>query len=666
MLCAHPGFYREVGAGWSSDLNNREGNFSTMINQLKISTRLLGGVALLLILAVGLIVPLVLWSINSVALKAEERQLQNLFRVFQAEVEGEALRAQALAALVAEMPDVRRALAENDREGLLALMLPVFQGLAEDYSVVQFNFHQPPATSFLRLHQPELYDDDLSASHAAVVVANRERKAVQGLEAVDSDIVARGLVPVSYDSLHVGTVEFVLSLGAPLMLQFSEHFDALAVLHLPGSNAGFTSLAGTIDGEMRFAVEDLATVMAGEIKFKRLRHQGRPIAAYLHAVTDFAGQPVGVVELMIDRTDYAQVAGRAALFSLLAGILVLALGLAVAWWLSRSIVVPLGQTVARLNDIASGGGDLTQRLAVGGGRELAELGSAFNGFIDKIRELVQQVAAATAQLAAAAEHLSATSTETSSQVQRQQSETDQVATAMNEMAATVQDVARSASEAARSAQQTDEEANAGRLVVQQTVDSIQVLAAEIEDAAGVIMRLSADSEEIGKVLDVIRGIAEQTNLLALNAAIEAARAGEQGRGFAVVADEVRTLASRTQASTQEIQQMIERLQGNAGSAVDAMEKGRTRARDSVAHASRAGESLHAITEAITTISDMNTQIASAAEQQSAVAEEINRNVANISSAVDETARGASQLSGSSEDLARLALELQGRVTQFRV
>ncbi|MCG5509330.1 MULTISPECIES: methyl-accepting chemotaxis protein [Ectothiorhodospira] len=334
--------------------------------------------------------------------------------------------------------------------------------------------------------------------------------------------------------------------------------------------------------------------------------------------------------------------------------------------LTRGIVNPLRQTTHHLRAIAEGDGDLTRRLPVSGKDEITDLSSAFNAFADRIHALVRQVVGASAQLASAAEQLSASSEETREQVQRQQSEVQQVATAMNEMAATVQEVARNAAEAAVMARTSDSQAQAGGREVDESIRTIRELAAEVERTAVVIGRLSKDSDEIGKILDVIRGIAEQTNLLALNAAIEAARAGEQGRGFAVVADEVRTLASRTQASTNDVQAMIERLQSGAGEAVQVMEQGRGKARQGVEQAGKAGESLNVITRSIGTINDMNAQIASAAEEQSAVAEEVNRNVVNISDGVEHAATGSRQIAAASDELARLAAELQERVGQFKV
>jgi methyl-accepting chemotaxis protein len=251
-------------------------------------------------------------------------------------------------------------------------------------------------------------------------------------------------------------------------------------------------------------------------------------------------------------------------------------------------------------------------------------------------------------------------------VEKQNTETDMVAAALNEMTASVQEVANHAHQAADSARQADEDASAGNKVVGETMESIRTLAGEVENAAEVIGQLEADSEAIGTVLDVIRGIAEQTNLLALNAAIEAARAGEQGRGFAVVADEVRTLASRTQQSTEEIQEMIERLQGGARNAVGVMSTSRERAQHSVEAAEQARQSLQGISQAITSINDMNTHIASAAEQQSASVSEINNNVENITHVCETTSRGTAALSDATDELAALNRQLDGLVKQFKV
>ena len=255
---------------------------------------------------------------------------------------------------------------------------------------------------------------------------------------------------------------------------------------------------------------------------------------------------------------------------------------------------------------------------------------------------------------------------TSTNLARQHSETDQLVTAMHEMTSAVQEVASSAAQASNATHQASQEAETGKGVVDKVHTAICDLAEEVDSAAEVIRRLESDSANIGTVVDVINGIAEQTNLLALNAAIEAARAGEQGRGFAVVADEVRTLASRTQQSTKEIQAMVQRLQSGTGETVAVMQRGRDAAHTSVDLAKRAGTSLNQISRAVNTINDMNTHIATATEQQSAVAAEVNNNVLNISRASEQTTTNSEQTASASHELARLAAEMQSLVEGFRL
>jgi len=355
-------------------------------------------------------------------------------------------------------------------------------------------------------------------------------------------------------------------------------------------------------------------------------------------------------------------------FSLLTSMAVCGLiTVAVLFWMFRCMVVSrLAILEQSMKDIAEGEGDLTKRVVVKSKDAIDRVGRYFNLFLDKIHDAISRVDGASQQLSVSSTQLTTITDETKYSIDQQQSETDQVATAINEMAATVGEVARNATDAASATHDADERALEGRQIVSSSIESIHVLVKDIEEAAKVITQLRSDSESIGSVLDVIQGIAEQTNLLALNAAIEAARAGEQGRGFAVVADEVRTLASRTQESTTEIKSIIDNLQTGAEKAVHAMDKGREQVQKTVEKTTEAGTSLESITAAVAKINEMNTQIASAAEEQNAVAEEINQNITRISHHAEKTADGAQTTQMASTELSSLSEELNISMGQFKI
>ena len=344
--------------------------------------------------------------------------------------------------------------------------------------------------------------------------------------------------------------------------------------------------------------------------------------------------------------------------SLVAVICAIVLGLLVTRMITRPIYLSVDSAARVAN------GDLTQAVAVGGEDETGQLLKALSNMQGNLKNTVQQIANASDQLASAAEELTAVTDDSSRGLQRQNDEIQQAATAVNEMTAAVEEVARNAASASQVSTQTADDALKGQHQVQQAVAAMNTMTVEINDSTLRVEALAGQIRDITKVLDVIRGIAEQTNLLALNAAIEAARAGEQGRGFAVVADEVRALAARTQASTGEIESMITMVRNGADEAVRAMGKSQAIAVSTQTLATDAGLALERISEGVSQINERNLVIASAAEEQAQVAREVDRNLVNIQDLSAQTAAGANQTSASSQELSRLAVSFNAMVGKF--
>ncbi len=335
-------------------------------------------------------------------------------------------------------------------------------------------------------------------------------------------------------------------------------------------------------------------------------------------------------------------------------------------FLANSIASPIRAIAERFSDLGKGDGDLSQRIEVKGSDEIGQLSEGFNGFIEKIHESMKEVASTSGALQSAADGVSTKAHTTHNNSQMQRDQTIQVVTAINQMGATISEIASNAATAAETASQASDNTQVGQDVVNKAKDAISRLASDIESTGQVVEQLASTTQDIGSILDVIRDISEQTNLLALNAAIEAARAGEQGRGFAVVADEVRNLASRTADSTEEIQKMINQLQSDAKDAVTAMEAGKAVTGEGVSSSDEAVEVLISISERIHDISDRNTQVATATEEQSTVVHTINQNIEEINAINEVTTGTAEELAAASAELKDLSMRLDRMVGSFKL
>jgi len=365
-------------------------------------------------------------------------------------------------------------------------------------------------------------------------------------------------------------------------------------------------------------------------------------------------------------SDYNNAQQFLLMLGIIMGLVTTVILFATAWPIVSEIRNSLNRVVQSLRNIAEENGDLTVRIEARSNDEVGELVTYFNRFMERLQNLVKDIVDTTLPLSSLAQSLNSLTTDTNQTIANQRDSATTAKTAVEQMNQSVNVVASNAADASTAANNATSAADEGKRVVGNTVSSIQDLAANVAETADVIQRLETDTNQVGVVLDVIKGIAEQTNLLALNAAIEAARAGEQGRGFAVVADEVRTLASRTQQSTEEIQTTIERLQSAAQSAVSVMNKGNERARDSVETANAAGNSLNIITETIQEISRMNAQIAASTDSQQTTSTHIVNSVDAIFQRTEQTSQNSAKLASASTELAELATKLETIARQFRV
>ncbi|MFY1022106.1 methyl-accepting chemotaxis protein [Ectopseudomonas khazarica] len=411
-----------------------------------------------------------------------------------------------------------------------------------------------------------------------------------------------------------------------------------------------------------FGADAARQVLAGDSHAVRFERDGE---TFLAVAQKFASIDWLLVSEVPEAEVYAE-ARQALWVTSLIGVAVALLFLGLVVLLARGLVRPIRQVTQALVEIGGGGGDLTRRLDESRADELGDLARGFNRFLASQRDLIGDVLATSERLRTAVGQVTRVVENTAGRAGQQQEMTDMVATAVHEMGLTVQEIARNASSAAQSSHAARDEAQGARQVVGQSIAHIERMSADIGSAAEAVTELADQVASIDQVLAVIRGISEQTNLLALNAAIEAARAGEMGRGFAVVADEVRTLASRTQASTDEIQQMIQRLKQGAETAVSSMHAGQAATSTGVESSQRTGQSLGAITEQVERISDMNTQVAAATEEQSSVTEEINRNVQGIADLAHATAGEVRACREDCQTLSRLADDLTGQMGKFRL
>ncbi len=618
-----------------------------------------------------------MWIISGIIDRADQRELRSHYDALQSRIAEESHRAAAMSAVVAAMPVTQEAMAKQDRDALVRLFGPVFTAIKSDYGVDQFQFHVPPATSYLRVHQPAKFGDDLSGFRKTVVVANQEHRVVVGLEGGVAGLGIRGVAPIAQAGKHLGSVEFGLTFGQPFLDDFKSNRHVDVAFHL-SDGSGFKLFGGTLKGKSFFDAADYGRAAGGDFTMRQAKLDSMPVAALLGPIRDFSGKPLGAVELVMDNADYVASADRAWLLAFGIAALGLALAAIVGYLIARSISRPILSITSVMRDLADGRLDVAMPVARSKD-EVGEMVKAVAVFRDnavRFNRLQEEQADAKAQseqekqraFAALADNFEASIRDVVTTVSAAAVEMEHTARSMSAIVEQSRNQTRTVSSASALASENVQTVAAA---AEELSSSMTEISRRLAHATEVVGRAASDgrqsnarvqsladaAQKIGDVVSFINGIAGQTNLLALNATIEAARAGEAGRGFAVVASEVKALATQTAKATEEIGAQVTAVQGETTGAV---------------------QSIQSICTTIQQVDEISAAIAAAVGQQGTATQEIaqnvqlaaartgevSQNIAGVTEGIAATGTAAEEVLGSAVELSRQSQRLRDEVDRF--
>ena len=652
-------------------------NVFTRHFNLGLRTRITAALALASAATAVFVLVGAMWIISGIVDRADERELRSHYDALQTRLGQESRRAAAMSAVVATIPAVQEAMARNDRSALMNLFGAGFATMKSEYGVDQFQFHTPPAISYLRVHQPAKFGDDLSSFRKTVVAANQQRKPILGLEGGVAGLGIRGVVPVAQAGKHLGTVEFGLTFGQPFFDEFKRTRGVDVAFHL-SANSDFKLFGGTLGGQSFFDAADYRGARDGGFIVRQGKLGTTPVAALLGPIRDFSGNTIGAVEIVMDNSEYVTSLDRARQLAISMAMLGVVIAAAAGLLIARGISRPILSITAAMRDLAHGRldvelpadqrqdevGEMARAVAVFKDNAVSmqrmqtdqaeaksqseqEKRRAFAALADSfeasVRGVVERVSAAATEMQATAQSMSAI-------VEQSRQQTLTVSTASAQASDNVATVAAAAEELSSSMGEIGR-----RLTHASTV--VGKAASDGQQSNSRVQSLAAAAQKIGEVVALINQIASQTNLLALNATIEAARAGESGRGFAVVASEVKTLATQTAKATEEIRSQITAVQNETSAAVEGIQSICTTIRE-------VDEISAAIAAAVGQQGSATEEIARNVQQAAARTGEVSRNISGVTTGIGSTGDAAKEVLSSAAELAEQSRTLRSEVDRF--